>query len=335
VSPLRWLDAVYLAFKGQNGRREDLRSLATNFGSQLHYAAIAQALAAFPSRARVRLDLLPVTRLGNTDALRPIVSERRLSFVTGDPKVTRALLDVDPRAEVLEVLKPEGDSTSALDSYCDARRSSFEPILNEVVARTAITARSRDWPEKCVKVDGRSYLVMPNGMLITHFVNMKAVFADPDFVEAIAQEVLTQACFGFAPETRTLWPDAFVASSDQAYVVVSAMQQLLNRDCGVIHRIGLLPGRALTREITSVNVRGRRVCLVVDLSATGAEIEKSVTVLVQQGARIASIVCCVWLDCAQPKFLHELRFLPLARPRLRLGFVYRSTGGGLRGSLTL
>ena len=219
--------------------------------------------------------------------------------------------------------KQLGDNGTPV-TYSRLRASINEARVTRAVKEVTLQPPDPRWLGSVERIGKTSYFRMPNGMLVTHFVLLKALLSSTEVVDDLAYEIGAHLCQAFCQESDTSIPEILVASNDHAYVLGSAVQRLCGIRCGVIDRVALLPGRRLTRETVSLDFSGRSVALLVDVSATASEIERAASLLIHRGAQLGAIVCAVWLECAVPRFVEAFRWITLARPKRDLGFVYRS-----------
>jgi hypothetical protein len=327
-----------------------------NFGSQKHFEYLSTLLSSGDGEGSPIVDLTPFHRLGNRVTfqrllLAPGLLKHSFLLVASETlfdDLTAALQDssehLEPRivhfhlrngqalakrtsslSQLLE-LRGRGDEPSVLpaESYSRLRLDLGAQSLLEAVSRVTLKPPDSRWKGGTQDVGEVSFLRMPNGMLVSHFVLMKALLNSAESIDRIAYEVAAHVCQGFCPQADEMWPDLLVASSDHSYLIGAAVQRFTGIRCAVIDRIGLLPGRRLTRDTISLDVTGKCVALIVDVSATASEMERAASLLITRGAQLQSIVCCVWLECAIPRFVEWFRFVPLCRPKRSLNFVYRS-----------
>jgi len=351
---LHWIDPLKIVYQrlhaGGNWRPPEY--LRQNFGSLEHYTLLAEELATFSQNAGTRLiDFLPFSRLPNLHNFTPLQrggGASRLAFLCSNESVKEDIRILDERLVpqiIAATPSPNGPMSAAvppfiLDAAREAgaadvgspgnisfsllRRAVRERWIQESVQEHTIQGSTAAWAEGACRVGRRYYLRMANRMLVTHFINMKAMLSDVQKIDALAYEVAWQSCCGFVPDAHAYWPDLLVAANDLAFLIGAAAQRLCGVPCAVIDRIGILPGRHLTRDTVSQDVTDKKVVLISELSATASEIERAVSLLVRSGARISLIICCVWLECAFPRFVDRLPFIGLCRPKRRLRFVYRS-----------
>jgi hypothetical protein len=351
---LHWIDPLKIVYRRLHagGDWRPPEYLRQNFGSLEHYTLLAEELAKFSQAPGTKLiDFLPFSRLPN---LKHFVTLQRLggashfTFLCSNDSVKEDIRALDERLAshiVTATPTPNGPTSedvtpSLLDAarlagavpanspgsvlFALLRRAARESWIQQAVLEHTIQGSTATWAEGECRVGGRHYLRMANRMLVTHFINMKAMLSDVQKIDALAYEVAWQSCCGFVPDAHAYWPDLLVAANDLAFLIGAAAQRLCGVPCAVIDRIGILPGRHLTRDTVSQDVTDKRVVLISELSATASEIERAVSLLVQRGARISLIICCVWLECAFPRFVDRLPFIGLCRPKKRLSFVYRS-----------
>lgn len=356
---LTWVDPLRLTLEtALSSRDSSLLVVRQNFGSETHFKYLAEIISGMRNQlgtGHVIVDLTPFQRLGNRIAFQKFLLSEGLLAHTFLLVATQTLYEdllaisqsADTEALPVVLFKLEDGQLSTQKSplinslleqvtlsgvppppqsptYSRLRMNVIEKELLEQVNAVTLTPPDDRWKGETETIADQQFLRMPNGMLVTHFVLMKALLHRAETIDRIAYEVAAHACHGFCPETEDLWPDLFVASSDHAYLIGSAVQRLTGIKCAVIDRIGLLPGRRLTRDTISLDVTGKRVALLVDVSATASEMERAASLLVHRGARLQMILCCVWLECAIPKFVDWFPFVPLCKPKRQLDFIYRS-----------
>lgn len=355
---LSWIDPLRLTLEaspvGQDG---SLLVVRQNFGSESHFKFLAGLIEAnkLSNGRPVVVDLTPFQRLGNHSAFRNLLLSkgllRRAFLLVASRTLYEDLFTIFPELEGDEIsviffdlkggqlVARESDALAHLEQgvafngsnlmapnniYSRLRMSVSECEFLDWIDSVTLRPPDERWKGEIDNISEVSFLRMPNGMLVTHFVLMKALLNRVELVDRIAYEVAAHACQGFFPEVDELWPELFVASSDHSYLIGAAVQRLTGVKCAVIDRIGLLPGRRLTRDTISLDVTGKRVALIVDVSATASEMERAASLLIHRGAQVKIIVCCVWLECAIPKFVDWFHFVPLCRPKEKLKYVYRS-----------
>lgn len=352
---LHWIDPLNIVYRRLHAGADwkPPEYLRQNFGSADHYRLLTEELAKRPANGSLTiLDFLPFSRLPNLHLLTglhqtPDVSRliilcsnpsAKADICAFDERLTSQIVSVEPGkkgpsftnapqallaiARNLGAITGEGQEELFLLSML--RRAANESWLQEYVQEHTILGSTAEWAEGACRVRGRQYLRMANQMLVTHFVNMKSLLSDVQRIDALAYEVAWHSCCGFVPAAHGFWPDLLIAANDHSFLVGAAAQRLCGVPCAVIDRIGILPGRNLTRDTVSQDVADKSVVLISELSATASEIERAVSLLVQRGARVALIICCVWFECAFPRFVDALPFIGLCRPKRRLQFIYRS-----------
>jgi hypothetical protein len=139
----------------------------------------------------------------------------------------------------------------------------------------------------------------------------------------MAYEVVYSLFDGFA--RRAVAPcDIIVAPNNSALLVGAAVQSITEIPVCVIDKLGPIPTRNLSSMHTSLAVAGKRVCLLVEVSATGGEIDRSIQYLVYRRADVQRIICCYHLNVGRPLLCDYQIATFLCSPKTDLGYVYRS-----------
>ncbi len=330
---------------------QPIAAARASYGSPDDYVSLGRAISAqTPLLAPAMVDFTPMERLGRVEAVRAFLGalERPCTFlVLGD--------------EVLTEIKDAGLTETTQCAVFDSNGASlrFEPVAtqhmglstvrNELLLKMNTLQRIRasaatmrligalgsdgvvypyDPDHQAHQVewyDGVPYLRMTNDMLVSCFIHLKRALRNADRLLDVAYEValaLNDYFVEAVPQNER--PELLVVPNNTALFLASMVQLLTGIPVSVIDKLGPIPSRRLSVINTSVPVGARNVAVLVEVTATGGEVDRTIQYLSGAGASIVRLVSCYDLDVGTPMLRDKVPFVSLCKPKQALGYVYRS-----------
>ena len=321
-----------------------------NFGSPDDYKGIAAAIAQTRRGSELILDFTPFERIGKPQNIQRLLGElvgnRRVTFLATVGSVPSLLKDAglllgsglvlfNEHGERVGPTKRNGDRVITNALVVGDQRASAGSLqeLHRLDAARRIADLARPYVLQASQLDpryrerasGRWFIRLPNGMLATHWIDTKRLFASPASLFEVSYEVARHLFNSFCRAgANSPDCDLIVATSNNSLVVAGAVHAITGIQLCVIDKIGPVPSQHLTAMNTSLDFRDRRVAMIVEVSSTGSEIDRTIQFLDNQKARIARVVCCFAWNAAQPRLCKPELLTHLWEPPQRLGYVYRS-----------
>lgn len=350
VDPLKQKVACLL----REGAPRPLEHARLSFGSRNDYERLNREIAQRgASSFRVPLiDFTPLTRLANTklltDALEeasksgavvlqvregPLVEQLRGSELRGRYGI--AVYDSNGGfvgAEYSPARDELVDGLLALLREDQNYRKSRLRISNSMLLKLLHGSVTFPFPgqdiatEMLVDCDGRRYLRMPNGMLVSCFINIKKALSGSREMLEVAYEVVLQLLHEFLfgrEESQSV--DLLVVPNHSALAIAGAVQRIAGLSVCIVDKLGPTPRAVRSSDQLSIDPAGLSVALLVELSATGGEIDRSLLFLRSAGAVVREVIACWNLEVGKPLLVEsESDVVSLCTPKRELGYVYRS-----------
>lgn len=182
-----------------------------------------------------------------------------------------------------------------------------------------------DPPETRALISGTYYRKMPNGMLVSCYLNLKQIGRDYRALTTLAYEIVLELMHHFRRDVRALDEfDALVTPNNTALFLASSVQAILEKPVVPIDRLGPIPALQLQTTRLREALNGRRVVLIEEVVATGNEVDRTIVFLNQVGAQLAKIVALYNLEVGTPLLVQPRQLVSLCRPKKELNYVYRS-----------
>lgn len=313
----------------RSGERHPLTLALGGFGTPNGYAAIADEIARVPLSEPVVLDLTPFDRVGRFEPIqrhlamaartRPIVMLARKGI---DDDVLTKLSEA---TEIIIIqydgnqLHPELLLASARKYEGEVARDTIQfiqrhPTLNEFHRRltadkvAALAAGSLIVPhtmdERFRKtVDGSEFIALANGMVVSSFLHTKALLGRRSNLFSLAFETLRVCSNCFLPTAAAETAiDFVVAPTNGSLTLASAVHALSEIPVAVVDRLGPLPARRISSINTSADLAGKRVNVIVEVAATGSEIDRTLQYLDYRRASVDRVICCYHWGAGHPSF---------------------------------
>jgi hypothetical protein len=338
------------------GQAQPLKMARVRYGSPKDFAILGGVIErmAGENEDGVIIDLMPFSRIGD-----PEVLVRRLAPVARQIPVTiftlkNAILEVLERSLLAKLLqfavfgstgkvcefrgstkkntgytriRKEIEGDHDLPTY---RRRASHLRLCALLAEDAIVFpdKSRGIPKphsNIVLLGAQRYLRMPNGMLVSAYIDFKSAVTNPEALSAVAYEVIYALYQGFRTDLDSKPCDVVVVPNNTALLVGAAVQAITDIPVCVIDQLGPIPSaRVATTHESSHLEEQSRACLLVEVAATGGEIDRTVLHLASRHIRIVHVISCYNLEVGHSLLTESVKQTHLCRPKRELGYVYRS-----------
>jgi len=318
------------------------------FGSQTDYSLVVSQAQQVTEGQDVIIDLTPFDRIGQAmvldGILGPLALGRRTTFLIRAGGANEAIVGTslpglacialyDDSGKLLRVKSPVQsteryapviDALTGYDALRPLHAKLSADILQALAAPTITHARDSD-PADQVERDGRLYFPVGNRMLVTCYLNTKHLLAVPANLFAVAYEA-TRALydsFSFAAVRASPY-DLVITPSNTALLIASGVHALSSLPVAVVDSLGPLANRGVAALNTSLDVAGKRTCLIVDVLATGAEIDRTIQYLDYRRADIRRVIVCFDWGAGRPLLCDESKMTVLSRLNGGGEYVYRS-----------
>jgi hypothetical protein len=340
----------------QSGVAAPLQQSLMGYGSKADYERLDREIrsASDPDHESTVIDLTPFRRLGNEETLGSVLQSAAGQFPLTILCVENAVLESLRKTPLLKstqiavydstgklkgfegktpnavLLEPTRRFLEASASLVEMRKSVGHEKLIELLTPGGIIYpyNGEGIPEDdLVYRQGRWFMRMKNGMLVSCYLHLKAALQHPEALSTIAYEVIYALYQQFRREPPVNRPcDVIVVPNNTALLIGAAVQAFTDIPVCVVDKLGPIPSRYLAHMQTSVPLQDKRVCLLVEVSGTGSEIDRSVLFLSSQRAQIDKLVviACYSLEVGRSMLITHLQNTALCRPKLDLGYVYRS-----------
>ncbi len=340
----------------QAGVAGPLQTALQRYGSKADYEDLAKQIRTGhkTTKEAVLVDLSPFRRLGSEKALGEVLDSVAKEFPltiqcvedgvletirqTSLPQFAQiAVYDSAGKFQRSEGKTPDSvplEATHKLlqaqGSLAETRKSIAHQKLLELLAPGGVIYPYPGCgaPESdLVYLQGRWFLRMTNRMLVSCYLHLKAALQRPEALSTITYEVIYSLYQQFRrtpPVTRPC--DVLVVPNNTALLVGAAVQAMTEIPVCIVDKLGPIPSRHLAHSQTSVPLKDKRVCLLVEVSATGSEVDRAVLFLSSQRAPVdkAIVIACYGLEVGRSMLTKLVQHTTLCRPKEDLGYVYRS-----------
>jgi len=182
-----------------------------------------------------------------------------------------------------------------------------------------------DPPETRAYISGTYYRKMPNGMLVSCYLNLKQMGRDYRALTTLAYEIVLELMHHFRRDvTATDEFDTLITPNNTALFLASSVQAILEKPVVPIDRLGPIPALQLQTTRLREVLNGKRVILVEEVVATGNEVDRTIVFLNHIGARLIKIIALYNLEVGTPLLVQPGQMVSLCRPKKELNYVYRS-----------
>lgn len=174
---------------------------------------------------------------------------------------------------------------------------------------------------------GRLFKKMPNGMLVSSYINLKKLGSSIDSMMAIAYEGLIFLADGFLPKNDNEFDfDAIVVPNHTSLFLCSILQTIVQKPIIALDRIGPVPSLRLRgAHQHSDYLQGKCVVIIEEVIATGNEVDRTLLYLAGIGIKqVKKVVAFFNLKVGQPYLIDEKDIISLCLPKDELKYVYRS-----------
>lgn len=241
--------------------------------------------------------------------------------------------DKFPRRLFSELFSPELGLNSNINAKYQEKLSDIEILrsihsqskLLSLLHKCASIVHTSDAPDNSQKRGPRSYLVMPNGMLVSAYLDLKTIAHDPDSLLAFAYECIVAICRCFRRDRDWLGEVFGIAvPNNTALLLASCVSIITSKPLIAIDRLGPIPAIPHQRAELTKTISGKELLLFEEVIATGNEVDRSILYLDACGATITRVICGYNIDAGRPLLLDK-GLQSLCYPSADLKYEYRSS----------
>ncbi len=210
-------------------------------------------------------------------------------------------------------------------SHWEVRREFANRLLTKLLFQEMCIVHPKN-NKFVVRKNGRSFMRMPNGMLVSCYLNLKELGKKPASLIAVAYEALLALSLNFRRDRNLLDEfDVLVVPNNTALFLVATLQRILEtKPLVAINRLGPIPARFLQTPPLIPQLERKRIVLFEEVVATGNEVDRSLLFLRSLQADVKQIIAFYNLDVGAPMLVAKGQLVSLCRPKKELKYVYRS-----------
>lgn len=346
LDPLRWKIHEQLV----TGQPNPLNLARLRWGTQRDIAMLQSEISRLPPSQNnfFCIDLTPFERIGNPAALVRVARLhprcRPVILTIGDSVLQQFKQLPDSEKETVEFARYHANgafdrviagtklnpvSAGILERYkslSDLRSVVAEQRLTELLfGDNCLDLPGPGKPDRYTKVCGQWYRKMPNGMLVSCYLNLKEIGKSPEELTALAYEIILPASGYFRRDRDELAQfAAFVVPNNTALLLTSPVQAILEKPVICIDKLGPIPSITQQDKRTLELICGRDVILVEEVIATGNEVDRTMLFLSNAKARVQRVIALYNLEVGRPLLIEQEQIISLSKPRRELRYVYRS-----------
>ena len=226
--------------------------------------------------------------------------------------------------QLIKDLRPGGNLTSLRK----LRAGIAERILlNLIYEAGCLDIPTEDTPaEERAWTSGRYYRKMPNGMLVSCYLNLKALGKNPCFLLGLAYEIVLVLTDFFRRDKNPADEyDFIVVPNNTALFLTATVQSILKKPVVAIDRLGPIPTMNFLRPRLKEQLKRKRVVLIEEVVATGNEVDRSLLFLSGvAGAKVTKVLALYNLDVGMPMLASDEDVFSLCHPKGAILYEYRS-----------
>ena len=198
--------------------------------------------------------------------------------------------------------------------------------LTKLLSKPGAIIRPSDLAaDERVRVGSGEYIEMPNGMLVSCYINIKEIVKDFPSHLTISYESLLAIMEYFRRDVSLEDEiDYFIAPNNTAYFVGFLLQLIFGKEFHPIDRLGPIPTRRFDLVKLQAKYNSKRVILIEEVVGTGSEIDRSLLLLSSAGALVKKIIAVYNLEVGSPLLVEDDNLISLCKPKAELEYVYRS-----------
>lgn len=197
--------------------------------------------------------------------------------------------------------------------------------LLKLLRQASAIARPDDFPDHMRTISGTKYLIMPNDMLVTRYLDLKKLVLHPDVILEFVYECVVALSRGFRRDVDWLGLiDGIAVPNNTALLLASLVAILLAKPLYAIDRLGPIPALPTQRGELAAVVANKKLVLFEEAIATGNEVDRSILYLDSCGASVERVICGFNLEAGRPLLLKEKSLRSLCFPAKAIRYEYRS-----------
>jgi len=190
----------------------------------------------------------------------------------------------------------------------------FESILN-----------TREENKSIKYISGRFYRIMPNGMLVSCYLNLKHMGRKIEYITEIAYEIILSITDYFRRDIDVLNEfDCIVTPNNTSLFISSIIQAILGKPVIAIDKLGPIPRLSLHRDQLQKLLEYKKVIVIEEIVATASEVDRVLFFLNSIKTTVTKIIALYNLKIGKPMLLQEKQLISLCEPKEELNYVYRS-----------
>lgn len=309
------------------------------------------------------IDLTPFVRIGAFDELLERLSNISdvsigllvcQDFANDErPSIENSTLPVfefDFSGKFREVHEKQGLADTSIKDYFqrvsreEASKTTLRGIRKTVAQQNLENLLGKDgavhYPEKplpfvpvTVPIKGQSFQILPNGMLVSRYINFKQMGRDIPWLIRLAYEPVLEFMDYFLSErisdSDNKVPvngsvEFIVVPNQTALFVASMVQKITRKQVVVIDKLGPIPRLHAQEERLKNKLAGKDVAIFVEVTGTGSEIDRTIMFLNFLGARVKKIIALYDMEIGRPYLADGMEYVSLCKPKGLLEYVFTS-----------
>ena len=174
-------------------------------------------------------------------------------------------------------------------------------------------------------ISGRYYRRMPNGMLVSLYINIKELGKKIENLSKIAYELLIELTEHFTRDDNPLEKfKIIITPSNTALYIASVLQMITGKKVIPIDRLGPIPRIECQRKKLWELLYKQNIILFEEIMATGNEVDRAILFLEHMEVKIVKIIALYNLEVGKPMLPKIGQFTTMCNPKKELDYVYRS-----------
>jgi len=178
---------------------------------------------------------------------------------------------------------------------------------------------------KSINFGGRTYIIMPNNMLVSCYLNLKNFGNNISFLTSTIYEIIIVVTEYFRRDIDVLNTfDCFVTTNNTALFLSSLLQHVLKKPLIAVDRLGPIPNINIHRNKLRKQLENKNIILIEEIVATGNELDRAMLFLNSMKTSVEKIITLYNLEVGRPMLIKNNQLISLCKPKEELKYVYRS-----------
>ncbi len=182
--------------------------------------------------------------------------------------------------------------------------------------------------EKPISIMGRNYKVLPNGMLVSCYLNLKHLGESIDLLIDIVYEIYLniENYFIESPDGKNGDFKYIITTNNTALMIASLLQVIFeNKTIIPIDKLGPIPSLRLHSAVLKSKLDNSNVILFEEVVGTGSEVDRAIMFLNHMNAKIIKIISLFDLKVGRPLLINDtFAYEALCTPKEELHYEFRS-----------